>query len=248
MSLQRRRRAGFPVFIDKVSKRIHQATLGKAFHVYGTVLDVFIAYKNVKRRSQLSTFSFVRNVVVPAADTSDIPRPQLSRGSMKDSRSFKDALLGIKVYEEERMFIDGESPHDHLGVDIGSDSDFASERVVKSLPIGAKTLDIPGGLCNPIVSVPQDSTSMANKNEVVVFADNKLRAKRGRSIPGKFRCDIFNLRIHESSPNFDLRCNSDTEAVNTLELSKSLAIKFKAAYVIVNLRLADLERDVSVPC
>ncbi|KAK8690237.1 hypothetical protein V6N13_088938 [Hibiscus sabdariffa] len=106
MSLQRRRRAGFPVFIDKVSKRIHQATLGKAFHVYGTVLDVFIAYKNVKRRSQLSTFSFVRNVVVPAADTSDIPRPQLSRGSMKDSRSFKDALLGIIRVEEHPFYLE----------------------------------------------------------------------------------------------------------------------------------------------
>ncbi|GMJ11822.1 hypothetical protein HRI_004851400 [Hibiscus trionum] len=55
-----KRRVGQAVFINNVSKRIHHRTLGEAFSVYGTVLDVYIAYRNPSRQGKRTTFAFVR--------------------------------------------------------------------------------------------------------------------------------------------------------------------------------------------
>ncbi|KAK8504526.1 hypothetical protein V6N12_017805 [Hibiscus sabdariffa] len=54
------RRSGFTLFVDNISKRIHHSSLGVAFQTYGKVEDVYIAYKNMKRRSKRTTFAFVR--------------------------------------------------------------------------------------------------------------------------------------------------------------------------------------------
>ncbi|KAK8994597.1 hypothetical protein V6N11_045677 [Hibiscus sabdariffa] len=54
------RRYGFPIFVDNVSKRIHQSSLREAFQTYGSVVDVFVAYKNQKRKNKATTFAFVR--------------------------------------------------------------------------------------------------------------------------------------------------------------------------------------------
>ncbi|XP_039036835.1 transformer-2 protein homolog beta-like [Hibiscus syriacus] len=43
-----------------MSKRIHVSSLKEVFQVYGVVLDVFIAYKSLKRKSVGFTFAFVR--------------------------------------------------------------------------------------------------------------------------------------------------------------------------------------------
>ncbi|KAE8718592.1 hypothetical protein F3Y22_tig00110010pilonHSYRG00005 [Hibiscus syriacus] len=48
------------VFVNNVSKRIHPSALKEAFQVYGVVIDVYIAYRSVKRQSSGSTFAFVR--------------------------------------------------------------------------------------------------------------------------------------------------------------------------------------------
>ncbi|KAL4308915.1 hypothetical protein GQ457_01G015960 [Hibiscus cannabinus] len=55
-----RRRLGCSVFVNNVSKRIHQATLREAFQSYGVVLDVFISYWNARRKGKPTTFAFVR--------------------------------------------------------------------------------------------------------------------------------------------------------------------------------------------
>ncbi|KAK8492808.1 hypothetical protein V6N11_034741 [Hibiscus sabdariffa] len=55
-----RRRIGVSVFVDNVSKRIHRLALWEAFQVYGTVVDVYIALRNQKRKYKTSTFAFVR--------------------------------------------------------------------------------------------------------------------------------------------------------------------------------------------
>ncbi|GMI63987.1 hypothetical protein HRI_000068000 [Hibiscus trionum] len=55
-----KRRLGFAIFIDNVSKRIHYETLKEAFQAYGCVFDVYIAYKSLKRKDKPTTFSFVR--------------------------------------------------------------------------------------------------------------------------------------------------------------------------------------------
>ncbi|KAK8690236.1 hypothetical protein V6N13_088937 [Hibiscus sabdariffa] len=122
-----------------------------------------------------------------------------------------------EVYEEERMFIDGESPHDHLGVDIGSDSDFASE----------------------------DSTSMANKNEVVVFADNKLRAKRGRKIVadrmivliGKinsynFEWGLVNIYAPNSTADREVFFNSLSNCLDSLRIPVILGGDFDIVKIV----------------
>ncbi|XP_039040086.1 polyadenylate-binding protein 4-like [Hibiscus syriacus] len=51
---------GVEVFVDNISKRVHQFALREAFEAYGEVLDVFIAYQNTKRRHSQTTFKFVR--------------------------------------------------------------------------------------------------------------------------------------------------------------------------------------------
>ncbi|GMI94885.1 hypothetical protein HRI_003157700 [Hibiscus trionum] len=45
---------------DNVSKRIYWTIFLDAFSVYGRVIDVFIAYKNLERRNKPTTFAFVR--------------------------------------------------------------------------------------------------------------------------------------------------------------------------------------------
>ncbi|KAK8534172.1 hypothetical protein V6N12_047565 [Hibiscus sabdariffa] len=55
-----RRRPGCAVFVTNVSKRIHWSALCEAFQVYGSVIDTFIAYKNLRRRGKPTTFAFVR--------------------------------------------------------------------------------------------------------------------------------------------------------------------------------------------
>ncbi|KAK9002228.1 hypothetical protein V6N11_024913 [Hibiscus sabdariffa] len=55
-----RRRPGYAVFVTNVSKRIHWSSLCEAFQVYGSVIDTFIAYKNLRRRGKPTTFAFVR--------------------------------------------------------------------------------------------------------------------------------------------------------------------------------------------
>ncbi|KAL4361216.1 hypothetical protein GQ457_04G028760 [Hibiscus cannabinus] len=54
------RRNGFPIFVDNVSKRIHHSSLREAFEIYGSVVDVFVAYKNQKRKNKATTFAFIR--------------------------------------------------------------------------------------------------------------------------------------------------------------------------------------------
>ncbi|KAL4342161.1 hypothetical protein GQ457_08G032390 [Hibiscus cannabinus] len=56
----RNKRLGVSVFVNFVSKRIHPSTLKEAFREYGKVVDVYIAYKNVRRAGMRSTFAFVR--------------------------------------------------------------------------------------------------------------------------------------------------------------------------------------------
>ncbi|GMJ03153.1 hypothetical protein HRI_003984500 [Hibiscus trionum] len=59
-SVNPRRRLGYGVFVQNVSKRIHFVTLREAFKVYGDVADVYIAYRNASRRAKPTTFAFVR--------------------------------------------------------------------------------------------------------------------------------------------------------------------------------------------
>ncbi|GMJ09343.1 hypothetical protein like AT2G27330 [Hibiscus trionum] len=54
------RRLGFTIFMDNVSRRIHPKTLREAFQEYGSVVDVYIAYGNAKRRNKPTVFAFVR--------------------------------------------------------------------------------------------------------------------------------------------------------------------------------------------
>ncbi|KAK8592849.1 hypothetical protein V6N12_044942 [Hibiscus sabdariffa] len=54
------RRGGFVVFVNNVSKRIHQSTLKEAFADYGTIIDVYIAYNSRKRVHRGDTFAFFR--------------------------------------------------------------------------------------------------------------------------------------------------------------------------------------------
>ncbi|KAK9006183.1 hypothetical protein V6N11_035228 [Hibiscus sabdariffa] len=56
----RRRRPGVSVFVDNISRRIHQNTLKEAFQVHGRVVEVFIAYNSLKRLGKPTTFAFVR--------------------------------------------------------------------------------------------------------------------------------------------------------------------------------------------
>ncbi|KAL4366522.1 hypothetical protein GQ457_05G033590 [Hibiscus cannabinus] len=55
-----RERSGYSIFVDNVSKRIHYTSLKEAFQVYGEVLDVYIAYRNRRRRYEKTTFAFIR--------------------------------------------------------------------------------------------------------------------------------------------------------------------------------------------
>ncbi|GMJ02655.1 hypothetical protein HRI_003934700 [Hibiscus trionum] len=55
-----RRRLGVSIFVDNVSRRIHLKTLKEAFQEYGTVVDVYMAYGNQKRRNKPIVFAFVR--------------------------------------------------------------------------------------------------------------------------------------------------------------------------------------------
>ncbi|KAK9006617.1 hypothetical protein V6N11_018952 [Hibiscus sabdariffa] len=48
------------VFVNFVSKRTYVSSLKKAFSEYGKVVDVCIAYNNLKRRFKSHTFTFVR--------------------------------------------------------------------------------------------------------------------------------------------------------------------------------------------
>ncbi|GMI96300.1 hypothetical protein HRI_003299300 [Hibiscus trionum] len=123
------RREGFSVFVDNVSKRIHHSALREAFGSYGKVVDVFVAYKNMKRRLKPTTFALVRyNMkseavramkessgrlmdgfrirVVEASTNSRVgPQPKSTvkkvekkvQWALKDSRSFRDVLMGIKA-------------------------------------------------------------------------------------------------------------------------------------------------------
>ncbi|KAL4367770.1 hypothetical protein GQ457_05G017650 [Hibiscus cannabinus] len=54
------RREGISIFVENVSKRIHHTALKEAFEVYGEVLDVYVAYNNLKRIHRRTTFAFVR--------------------------------------------------------------------------------------------------------------------------------------------------------------------------------------------
>ncbi|KAE8725239.1 hypothetical protein F3Y22_tig00009009pilonHSYRG00299 [Hibiscus syriacus] len=60
MCSQTLRDSGFTIFVNYVSKRIHVSSLKEVFQVYGVVLDVFIAYKSLKRKFADSIFAFVR--------------------------------------------------------------------------------------------------------------------------------------------------------------------------------------------
>ncbi|KAL4279420.1 hypothetical protein GQ457_03G025840 [Hibiscus cannabinus] len=51
---------GYTVFVDNVSKMINHLTLKEDFTIYGTVMDVFVAQRNPKRRAKSTTFAFVR--------------------------------------------------------------------------------------------------------------------------------------------------------------------------------------------
>ncbi|GMJ11561.1 hypothetical protein HRI_004825300 [Hibiscus trionum] len=117
------RRVGVSIFVDNVSRRIRTATLIEAFSEYGSVVDAYIAYDNPKRRFKPAVFAFIRFRSVFEADRAilkgngrmldgfrvrvamaaervkepagikarDIPR---RREAFRDSRSFKEALLG----------------------------------------------------------------------------------------------------------------------------------------------------------
>ncbi|KAK9015746.1 hypothetical protein V6N11_006840 [Hibiscus sabdariffa] len=56
----RHHRAGVAIFVDFVSKRIHPTALEEAFEEYGRVLDVYVAYNNLRRLKKNYTFAFVR--------------------------------------------------------------------------------------------------------------------------------------------------------------------------------------------
>ncbi|GMJ05216.1 hypothetical protein HRI_004190800 [Hibiscus trionum] len=121
-------RVGYTVFVDNVSKRIHHSALKEAFGSYGKVVDVFVAYRNRKRRLKPTTFAFIRfnkkveairamkessgrlmdgfRVRVVEATTKSAAVPQHTakepmgkkcQWALKDSRSFRDVLLGKKV-------------------------------------------------------------------------------------------------------------------------------------------------------
>ncbi|KAE8659943.1 hypothetical protein F3Y22_tig00116959pilonHSYRG00044 [Hibiscus syriacus] len=60
MSIQTMRDSGFTVFVNYVNKRTLISSLKEAFQVYGDVLDVFIVYNRMKRKSVGYTFAFVR--------------------------------------------------------------------------------------------------------------------------------------------------------------------------------------------
>ncbi|KAL4313036.1 hypothetical protein GQ457_01G021850 [Hibiscus cannabinus] len=146
------RRRGFSIFIDNISKRIHQRTLREAFQEYGIVKDVYIAYNNIKRIHVRLTFAFVRfdseadarraidrahgrkmdgeKIKVFWAKERQVKergkkqeqerrkkheqmRGQPGLWKLKDSRSFKEALLGLgmntsRVDEEANQRKDGQ--------------------------------------------------------------------------------------------------------------------------------------------
>ncbi|KAE8677198.1 hypothetical protein F3Y22_tig00111542pilonHSYRG00126 [Hibiscus syriacus] len=55
-----RRQLGVSVFVDNVSKRVPQMALKELFQSYRAVLDTYIAYSNLKRKTMKTTFAFVR--------------------------------------------------------------------------------------------------------------------------------------------------------------------------------------------
>ncbi|GMJ04047.1 hypothetical protein HRI_004073900 [Hibiscus trionum] len=123
--VNQRRRRGVSVFINYVSRRIHHQSLGEAFRIYGSVVDVFIAYNNLKRLGKPTTFAFVRFKDVEGANKAvmeangrrmdgyrikvDFAKPATSGNTMRknhrsvrkqrDFRSFKEVLLGVERSE-----------------------------------------------------------------------------------------------------------------------------------------------------
>ncbi|KAL4323977.1 hypothetical protein GQ457_11G027850 [Hibiscus cannabinus] len=120
-----RRRLGVSIFVDNISKRIHQRSLWEAFQEYGSVLDVFIAYNSTRRRGKATTFAFERfgneeeakSALVKAKgrwmdgfrikvffakkeqpkrveDDDLVRRPQKCLWRLKDTRTFKEVLMG----------------------------------------------------------------------------------------------------------------------------------------------------------
>ncbi|KAK8523153.1 hypothetical protein V6N12_047683 [Hibiscus sabdariffa] len=83
----RRRRPGVSIFVDNISRRIHQNTLKEAFQVYGRVVEVFIAYNSLKRLGKPTTFAFV-------SFSATQRRVQAGSWKFRDFRTFKEALLG----------------------------------------------------------------------------------------------------------------------------------------------------------
>ncbi|KAL4282967.1 hypothetical protein GQ457_16G007830 [Hibiscus cannabinus] len=115
------RHTGFSVFIDNVSKRIHRTTLGEAFEEYGKVLDVFVAYHNIKRRSSATTFAFVRfrlkgeaqNAIVKANGRimdgfrirvfdaiQGATKREVADGTVKRGDVFRDSIKDSRTYKE----------------------------------------------------------------------------------------------------------------------------------------------------
>ncbi|KAL4383689.1 hypothetical protein GQ457_15G024420 [Hibiscus cannabinus] len=60
LNSSRVKRVGVIVFVNFLSKNIHPESLKEAFLVYGDVLDVYIAYNNIKKAGMKSTFAFAR--------------------------------------------------------------------------------------------------------------------------------------------------------------------------------------------
>ncbi|GMI63606.1 hypothetical protein HRI_000029900 [Hibiscus trionum] len=155
------RRLRFSLFIDNVSKRIHPSTLREAFWAYGTVVDVFVAYYNPKRRGKPTTFAFIRFSSLGEAMSaiaksngrlmddfrikiSTAKQKNLNLGvgegkmapfvnrfwKLKDSRSFKEALLGVS--RSDQKFSDGKVQGENYGDPVPK----ANETITPPSPSG----------------------------------------------------------------------------------------------------------------
>ncbi|GMJ03208.1 hypothetical protein HRI_003990000 [Hibiscus trionum] len=120
-----RRRLGVSIFVDNVSRRIHPKTLKEAFLEYGSMVDVYMAYRNQRKRNKPTVFAFVRFSKKEEAELAILKgngrimdgfkvriflaqqkmsentrvrnhgRVELRRATFRDNRTFKDVLLGV---------------------------------------------------------------------------------------------------------------------------------------------------------
>ncbi|KAE8662788.1 hypothetical protein F3Y22_tig00113124pilonHSYRG00059 [Hibiscus syriacus] len=96
------------ISVNNVSKRIHSSSLKDVFQSYGEVIDVFIAYRNKKKEYQQDLHLLLLDLETRVERTqrcagqmagkTEVDRPinKVWRPSLRDSKSFREALGGVQ--------------------------------------------------------------------------------------------------------------------------------------------------------